>query len=265
MMVKLTDKILMAYVDGELENRQNKEIRKAIETDPEALKRVEIFRGSSALLRSMYDKPFQESVPKQLIDTAIYLNTDKPASTLFERLLAFLRIRQNWEPVYAIVASVALFIGVSTGYIFSTNISNLRQGYYGIKQNDENLSRGLETTVSGQFFIIKNRNMKIIPVATFIDKSNRYCRQYDVVATQNKDLCTSRGIACRTKSGKWLTLVSINAHAFDTSATHNNSGFIQAGGDELIDKILSQIMTEPPMALKKESELIGQSWTNAPN
>lgn len=40
----------MAYVDGELEDELAKDIQEAIERDPEALKKVEIFREHSYAL-----------------------------------------------------------------------------------------------------------------------------------------------------------------------------------------------------------------------
>jgi hypothetical protein len=263
-MAKLTDEILMAYVDGELEDKQADDIRKAIETDLEALKRVEIFRDSSAMLQGVYDAPLQETVPKRLIDTVMSFKADKPAPGLLERVVAFLRMPPSWKPAYAIVASVALLIGAGAGYL-ATNITQPDRKHYSMILNGGDFNRGLETTASGHFFAIEDREIQVMPVATFLDKSNRYCRQYDVVTRQDENMRISQGIACRNKSGKWLTMVSINSHPSDPLPTDTNSGYIPAGEDDLIDIIFSRIMTSPPMALERESELIDRAWAGAPD
>ena len=263
-MTKLTDEILMAYVDGELEDKQAEDIRKAIETDSEALKRVEIFRDSSAMLQGVYDAPLQEPVPKRLIDTVMSFKADKPAPGLLESVVAFLRMSPSWKPTYALVATVALLIGAGTVYL-ATNITQPDRKHYSMTLNGGDFSMGLETTASGQFFTIGDQGIQVMPVATFLDKSNRYCRQYDVVARQDKNVRISQGIACRNKSGKWTTMITINSHPSDPLPTDTNSGYIPAGEDDFIDIIFSQIMASPPMTLERESELIDQAWAGAPD
>ncbi len=263
-MTKFTDEILMAYVDGHLDDKQAENIRKAIETDSEALKRVEIFRESAEMLHGVYDAPLQETVPERLVETVMSFKADKPAPRLLERVFAFLRMPPSSKPAYALVASIALLIGAGAGYLV-TNITQPEQKHTSMTLNGGDFSQGLETTASGQFFTIGDRGVQVMPVATFLDKSNRYCRQYDVVTRQDKNVRISQGIACRNKSGKWLTMININSHPSDPLPNDTNSGYIPAGEDDLIDIIFSQIMASPPMTLEREFELIDQAWAGAPD
>ncbi|MBC2744846.1 MAG: hypothetical protein HGJ93_17890 [Desulfosarcina sp.] len=262
-MTKLTDEILMAYADGELEDKQADDIRKAIETDSEALKRVEMFRDSATMLQGVYDAPLQETVPERLIETVMSFKADKPAPGLIERVVAFLRMPPSWKSAYAI-ASVTLLIGAGMGY-FATHITQPDRKHTSMILNGGDFSLGLETTASGQFFTIKDRGIQLMPVATFLDKSNRYCRQYDVVTGQDKNVRISQGIACRNQSGKWLTMITINSHPSDPLPADTNSGYIPAGDDDFVDIIFSQIMASPPITLERESELIDQAWAGAPD
>jgi anti-sigma factor RsiW len=55
-----TDALLVAYVDGELEPEAAREAERLIATDPQALRMVEIFRDTAALLRAACAKQFYE-------------------------------------------------------------------------------------------------------------------------------------------------------------------------------------------------------------
>ncbi len=258
-MTKLTDEILMAYVDGELEDKQAGEIREAIKTDPEVLKRVDIFRDSSAMLQDIYDAPLKEAVPNRLVKTVMNFKTDKPSPGLLERVAAFFRMPPSWKPAYVLTAAVALLIGTAAGYL-AANIPQSDQKHYAVTLNGGDFSRGMETTASGQFFAVGDRGIQVMPVATFRDKSNRYCRQYEVVAGQDKNTLIAQGIAYRDKSGKWLTMITINSHPSDSLSADTNSGYIPAGEDDFADIIFSRIMASPPMGLERESELIDHAW-----
>lgn len=261
-MTKLTDETLMAYVDGQLDDKQTKEIQKAIEADSDARKRVEVFRQSAAMLHGVYDAPLQEAVPERLMDTVMGFKTDdKRAAGLLERLFAFLPRPLTLNPASAVVAFIALLIGTGTGY-YAGNITQFDKKHLAITLDGKDFSRKLDTTVSGQFFTVEGRDVQIMPVATFLDTSNRFCRQYEVVTGPDKNVHLSQGIACRSNAGNWLTIVSINSHPSDVLPGDSNTKYIPAGADDLTEVVFSQIMASPPMTLKRESELIEQKWAN---
>jgi hypothetical protein len=263
-MTKITDEILMAYVDGEVGSKEAKDIRKAMESDPEVLQRVEMFRESSAMLKGVYDEPMQERVAERLIDTVDDFRSRISVPPLIERVLTFLHMPPNWKTAYALAASVVLLIGTGTVYL-ATNTTETDSNYYSAIFNDANLSRGLETTPSGKIISIGDRGVQIRPVATFLDKSNHYCRQYDVIAGQDKNTLLAQGIACRTKQGEWHTIISINLHPHSPGSSNIKAGYIPAGGDNLINVMVSRIMGAPPMTLERESKLIKTAWNEKPD
>jgi anti-sigma factor RsiW len=57
---------LVAYVDGELDPEQAREIERLIENDPRAQEKVRIYRETAALLRAACAEPFYRDVPQRL-------------------------------------------------------------------------------------------------------------------------------------------------------------------------------------------------------
>lgn len=268
-MVKLTDEVLMAYVDGELDEVRAEEIRKAVDTDTDARHRLEKFKESAAMLQGVYDAPLQEAVPSRLINTVMNFKTEKaiPAPGPIERFLSFLGISPDWKPAYALVASLALLVGAGTVHLAHTLISpdqtRTAQQQTAMTLNGEAFNRGMDTAISGQPFRVDDQGLQITPVATFIGQSNRYCRQYEAVQGQDNNRPAAQGIACRNDAGKWSTLIAIHPSA-DSIAGGSGSNFIPAGEEDLAEMVFPQIMASPPMSLQKESELIKQSWAAAP-
>ena len=257
-MIKLTDELIMAYVDGELEEKQADEIRKAIEKNPEALKRVKIFSDSAAMLKGIYDAPINEAVPERLIKTVKNNQTDKMISRIRDFLNSFLRI-QSWPAAYGMSLFLALLFGIGGGDL-TFNMISLKSDSYTMMLTGKEFGQGLETTISGQSFTLADHAIKVTPVATFQNKARRYCRQYEVLTSQNKQNNFSQGIACRNQSGKWQTCVYITSIPFETSTIEQNTNYIPAGMNELIDDITDRLMTSPPMTRKQEAELISKGW-----
>lgn len=257
-MTKLTDEILMAYVDGELDEKETNDVSKAIEADPKVQKRIEIFTDSAAMLQGVYDAPLHEAVPKRLLKAIGDSESGKPPRKLFDRIADFLRM-PAWQPAYALMASFVLLIGIGAGYLAS-EIINPNKAFSPVALNSEKFSRGLETTASGQTFNIADRALQVTPVSTFLDKSQRYCRQYEqVIIGQNGEKSLSHGIACRDASGNWHTMIYIAPHSAGKSPA-NSTEYITAGDEDLIDTMVSRLMASPPLAIEEEAKLINQAW-----
>jgi len=257
-MTKLTDEILMAYVDGELDEKETNDVCKAIKADPKVQKRIEIFTDSAAMLQGVYDAPLHEAVPKRILKTLKNPESGKPPRKLFDRITDFLRM-PSWQPAYALMASFVLLIGIGAGYLASEIISP-NKAFPPVALNSEKFSRGLETTASGQTFNIADRALQVTPVSTFLDNSQRYCRQYEqVIIGQNGEKSLSHGIACRDASGNWHTMIYIAPHPAGKSPA-NSTEYIPAGEEDLIDTMVSRIMASPPLAIEQETKLINQAW-----
>ena len=66
----ISDELLMAYVDGELDTQARSEVERAIESDPEVARRVSRQRALRDRLRAAFDGVLSEPVPDRLVTAA---------------------------------------------------------------------------------------------------------------------------------------------------------------------------------------------------
>ncbi|RTZ96133.1 MAG: hypothetical protein DSY90_11495 [Deltaproteobacteria bacterium] len=261
-MEPLTDERIMAYVDGELTPEEAAEVRALIQNNPEALKQVDIFSHSAAMLQGVYDAPLTDAIPDRLIDTVQNYQPDAPPKKITARIWNFLESGLHWprwSPGYGLALSAALLLGISAGYLAARRVSppgridtTLFSG--------EKFSQGLETTRSGQMFSLADGTIHITPVATFKDRAHQYCRQYEIISDESEKHGFSQGIACRTASGQWRAFIQMAA-APDQLPSRANTDYVPAGhDDDLFETVLEKTMATPPLTLDQESALIEHAW-----
>lgn len=265
-MAKLSDEVLMAYADGQLDEKRTAEIRQMVATDEEVRQRVALFRQSSALLQEVYNAPLREAVPQRLVDTVRQFKPHSTSPIIWERLAALFQITPGWRPAYAFVATVVLLIGMGLGYLLPRDISMV-QPDLSIALKSGAFHQGLDTTASGQWFNLDQQGVRILPVATFRDKSNAFCRPYDVMEVGDQKTPLARGIACRNVTGQWDTRVYIAIRSMAPATGESPFGYIPAGADDhdLIMTIADQLMATPILSREHELELMTQRWRVKPH
>lgn len=265
-MEKITDEILMAYVDGELDDRQAEDVKKAVAANSGIRRRMAVFQESAAMLQGVYDAPLDEAVPKRLSDAVMGFKKDEKALGFLDRLPGFFRLSTGsstfWKPTRVLAAVILLFIGGGTVHLAHTLLKP-EQKHFVFALNGEAFNRGMETSVSGQSFRLEDQGIHILPVATFVDNSNQYCRQFEVARDRTGSRLISQGIACRDQSGRWATIVSIRTQPASLP-DDPDSNYIPAGDGSLMDIVFSGVTASPPLSLKQEAELIQQSWSVDP-
>jgi anti-sigma factor RsiW len=65
-MAKLTDTVLLAFVDGELDSGVSREVSKALETDQDARETVNRLRQSAVLVRAIFEQPEEYAMTPKL-------------------------------------------------------------------------------------------------------------------------------------------------------------------------------------------------------
>ncbi|HEY7377455.1 MAG TPA: hypothetical protein VH542_02105 [Steroidobacteraceae bacterium] len=114
----ISDEILMAYVDEELDAPARAAVEQAIAADPELARRVARQRALRETLRAAFDGVLREPVPERLVDAA--RNSPAPSSATRQPGVSDLaqaraaqtarrvRPRWSWSQWSAIAASVAI-------------------------------------------------------------------------------------------------------------------------------------------------------------
>ena len=77
----LSDEVLMAYADGQLDASERARLKELIAQDPEASARLEVFQATGQGLASMFDEHMNSPLPEKLRRLALYAQP-LPASKL---------------------------------------------------------------------------------------------------------------------------------------------------------------------------------------
>lgn len=249
----------MAYVDGELDEDLSRQVKEAIEKRPELLQQAQMFRDSATILKGVYDSPLHEAVPERLLKTVKNSKQQRPRLRVRNFLRSFLQIPTRL-PAHGVAFALILLFGGVMGYLGSQMIAP-RNGSFPFLLTSEGFSRGMERTVSGQTFTLDGHSIQVTPIATFVDKSGRYCRQYEVMTRKGGRIKVAQGVAFRDQSGTWQMWIFV-ASGFHGSSTNtgDNTYVPAAGKDDSFNQMIDQVMASPPLTPQQEKKIINEGW-----
>ncbi len=229
-MTRIDDDLLMAYADGELPPEQVSRIEALLARDPEARKRVRLYRESAALARAAFAPTLEEPLPAALEERVREMAREDSRVIRFP---ASPRRRMLRRLALPLAASLALVIGFAAG-------SRLQP-----EGESALLARALESTPSGAI-----GPGEVLPLATLESADGRWCRQFE----RPRDGRIARGVACREPDGRWRVVALLEQE------TGGGSGYRPAGAPEdplapLVDKLGMQAIDA-----EAEAGLIASGW-----
>ena len=122
-MLKRSDDRLIAYLDGEVDASERREIEAWLDADPTARDKLAALAESAALVRSAFDEVMHEPVPERLIAAA---RGERPSAVPSAKILPFKRSgfpgraragRSWWFGVPLAASLFGLLLGVSAAYL----------------------------------------------------------------------------------------------------------------------------------------------------
>ena len=242
--IELTPEILMAYVDGQLDSAQSREVEAALADDPAAREMVARFRRSSEILGAGLDGVLYEPVPQRLLDAA----RGEPA-----RVVAF-RFRTgdvDWTgwPGLAVAASVLLVVGITVGaLLFGTGDDPV------MTMAGDPLQHALESQTSGAPLVTED-GMQVTPLLTFRAADGRPCREFDREAG---DMAVF-GVACRDAQGRWVAQIEIQRGLLPGAA--QGQYYLPAAGDtDPVSDVLDLLGVGPALSVDEETQLLESGW-----
>jgi hypothetical protein len=119
MTAKVTDEMLMAYVDGELDHEAGEDLRKVIAADQELAARAEAFRSSRRLAKAAFEPELAQPVPARLIEAIL---ADSNATPL-GKVVRF-PLRRTMLAALPLAASLAVVFGAAGYWYAQRNISS---------------------------------------------------------------------------------------------------------------------------------------------
>jgi anti-sigma factor RsiW len=256
---KLTDDMLMAYADGQLSALARAKVEAMLPSDPDARRRLAIFRATGAPLAKLYGQPMAEPAPQHLRD--FVLNYPPPEAKAAAKagalktlaggaghalkgfagwLLAPAAVPGRWQLAAASAALVAL--GASAGF-FAHGAGEPLSGLVAF-QDGRIFASGpfqhvLETAASNEAARISGRAGEAVTMRatlTFKAKDKGYCREYEIAAPGGG----FRGLGCRERNGAWALEVHVPARgsaaqAWQPAGSRAESLALDGIVDRLID------------------------------
>ncbi len=271
-MAELTDEVLMAYADGELDGEARARVEAILQRDASCRRRLEIFRATGEALARLYQQPMFEPVPSHLVDFVLQCGRGrstaaKPArskKTFTSWLEKLVPQPVAWQ--FAAASAAAMVIGVGTGWVLhgssgtgqdNSNSNGLVAFKDGHVFASGSLRSVLETEPSGREARISGAAGEAVTMRaslTFKDKGQHYCREYEIAMPDDRGFA---GLACRTGEGKWALQVHV-ATAVNKAAVQSSP----AAGTRApaLDTVIDSIMDSDALGKQEEAAVIANGW-----
>jgi len=245
--LEITDELLVAYVDGELDPFQRDVVSVALEDNPALRRRADEMRLSRDLLCEGFPVAADGGVPAP-IDAA----ADRLAEACAQRSSPAPHpyLLSRWQK-YALAAGVMLCVAGAATYLFRRSadpVTALMQISPGTPLHDV-----LESRASAEVLKIPGENAAIRAVLTFRAKDGRYCREFEILAGSKG----ATGIACRDH-GEWHAEVMMSSAAFPPA--ENNYTPAGESDEPAVAAVADRLMQSDPLDAHDEARLLATQW-----
>ncbi len=258
-MEKISDELIMAYVDGELEGEEAEQVRRALATDPLLRERAAVFEQTGRELGKLFDAPMHLEVPGELLDTV----REDGGPSLFHRLGLLLEGFFHLEVVRPVPAAgfvVILVLGVILGTRF---LLPPAVDFISSPERNPAFLQALEQSPGGTLLDLGKQGdgegAGLLLVATFQDRSMRFCRAFEVTVSGGKNPGVAEGVACRNAGGNWSMVARVKEEESGKRPTGGN-GYELAGCEDSLDGIIERLRSGPLLTPQQEEMLIRSGW-----
>ena len=196
-MTEITDELLMAYADNQLESSDRSRVEEALAADPALREKL----SKHYLLKAEIDLAFNDIVDAPVPETLISLLKQEPSDSKVADLAAHRKSKTRiWQQPAMTAAALAacLVIGVFLG----------QQSFLsGPSQTGVTLSDTLADALGSQPAL--SAQGSVTPVASFTNSDGEFCRRFRL-----SEPAPQEGLACRDAIGDWSILALVpNAEA----------------------------------------------------
>ena len=187
--MNMDDVKLQLYIDGELDQKETKEVEDLIKTNPSIRKKVDEYRQINNLLFEKYKSIEQENIPQKTVDL------------LMQEKKSFIKQIFNYEIklVNALAAAaVVLFVAMFSTYNFDNNLNNLNvENKNAILDELDNIIG--EKEMSSLTSSIQQKNIEYKINREFVNNSNENCMEISFYEFKIKDLNIDEAIFCNER------------------------------------------------------------------
>lgn len=238
----ISDEILMAYADGELDRETARAVEAAVGSDTRVADRLARFTATREALVEVGCVRPSEPVPEDLMARVrATLEADAEQTVVdFPR-----RSDRRWQPA-ALAACLALAVGVGAGFFAARSGT----GNPGALQTDLLRGAGLDLALSG-LPSGETRELdagSITLIASFEDDQGNFCREFELEALEGGRRIVS--VACHAQGG-WDTRLAIVTNAA------NGDSYVPASSFDTLEAYFQAIGAGPALSIEEENQALG--------
>lgn len=233
----LSDELLSAYLDGELDAGTAARVENALGVDLAAQQRLEQMRAADTVLKAALRLP--DIAPRDPL-AALIMSSAAPSAAAHVGPRRASRAASYW----AIAAGVG---GLALGYFMSLAVKPPGSAVDSIAVIDAGLSHALDSVASGQSSADRATRLSL----SFRAADGRYCRVFSRRPSAGDH---GEGLACRDAAAWHLV-------AWDASSGAATSDYRPAGGNEMLDAVMDRLGGGAALDLQQERVLIDAHWS----
>ena len=261
-MAYLTDEMLMAYADGELEAAARTQVEAILIRDAAARGRLAIFMTTGTALAGQFRKPMTEPVPQRLLDTVLgrgehVATPERPPSLGAMVKRAIEACVSRWP--LALACSTVLVLGTGAGWYLHelAGRTATQSNMLAVQQDGRILAQGaLRQTLESAPSTARSTTGvggKVEVRLTFRSRQQEFCRQYEVAVPGGGRFS---GIGCRGADGSW----QVQLHAPVATRPGADRQIVVVGSDDPAPALIDRLIEGDAFDAADEAAWIGRHW-----
>jgi hypothetical protein len=272
----MTDEMLMAYADSQLDPQQTAQVEAYLADNPHARLLVDQLRENTRLTEAAFDAPMHSPPPPKLVAAimggdhgkrsreAVAENGSDVVNFAAGRARLHPAVGQSW--ITAAAACLAIIVSMTFGYVIgkqTNRASPSTEIALGAVAKGSMLERILETAASGKIEQAAGSQSEQRPaikiVSTYRVPGDAVCREVEILRDARTMTPISNGLACRRSIGGWTVEGAVRVGSSDRLV---GSGYKPSGasaGDPL-DSVLQMVGAGQAISASEERLLIERGW-----
>lgn len=271
-MVAISNEVLMAYADGQLDRTECERVEAVLASEPAVRARFAVFAATGTCLAGHFRKPMDEPIPQHFIDLIErygHATGVAKRSTAGQWLSLGDMVRQTVaaflpRPAMALAYSMVLLVGAGIGFALqgiggrAPDTEMVRSGVNkGAILAQGTLRQALETAASGAMVTSNGVGEPVAAVKTrltFKSQSQGFCRQYELKLQDGSQFA---GIGCRDDGGSWR----VQMHTpIAGRATAGDRVVLADDPNAALAALVDRLMEGDSFGAAEEATLIRRQW-----
>lgn len=202
---KITDELIMALADGQLQGPQAEQVSAAVAANPEWQAQFEAYQASQRVLREAFSGYLERPVPIAMQQIVLAKVEDRGGVVSLDRVRSKRRPPGLGFLPQAAAAAVLLSAAALSGYqVGKDKPADGAIVLAGLIPQHSALQTALTTTPSGA--TIEIDAAQFLAVATYQTAGGQVCREFEL----NRAGSGTAGLACRTDAGWQIEVAALN-------------------------------------------------------